>query len=312
MNEIAAGNGDAFAVPSRVSRSDARPSVWKKAWNEIRGNAVSLVALCVIVVFVLTGIVSVFWTPHDPLAINLVDGKLLPPAFMEGGNPSYLLGTDVSGRDLLSRIMAGSRLSLVLGFVPVCISLIIGVPFGLLAGYLGGRVDEFVMRVNDVLLAFPSILLALIVVAVLGQGVFNVMIAVGLAHAPSFARVVRGAVLSQVRQDYVSAATSLGARRPRIVFRHILPNIVNALIVIFTIDFASALLESAGLSFLGLGVKPPTAEWGSMLADGKDYFLDGWWMIVAPGLCIFAVVISLNILGDSLRDALDPRASRRS
>jgi peptide/nickel transport system permease protein len=167
------------------------------------------------------------------------------------------------------------------------------------------------MRVNDVLLALPSILLALIVVAVLGQGVINLMVAVGIAHAPSFARVVRGAVLTQVQQDYVNAATSLGARRPRIVFRHILPNIVNALIVIFTFDFASALLEAAGLSFLGLGVRPPTPEWGSMLADGKDYFIDGWWMIVAPGLCIFAVVISLNILGDSLRDALDPRASRR-
>jgi peptide/nickel transport system permease protein len=136
------------------------------------------------------------------------------------------------------------------------------------------------------------------------------MIAVGIAHAPTFARVVRGAVMSQVRQDYVQAATSLGARRPRIVIRHIFPNIVNALIVIFTIAFASALLEAAGLSFLGLGVRPPTPEWGSMLADGKEYFMDGWWMILAPGICIFLVVISLNILGDNLRDALDPRAAR--
>ncbi len=288
-----------------------RPSVLRKAWHEIRGNVFSLGAFAILLFFVGVAVVSLFWTPHDPLAIDMVHRKLLPPAFMEGGRPGYWLGTDAAGRDLLSRLMVGSQLSLVIGFVPVCLSLLIGVPFGLIAGYVGGRVDELIMRVNDVLLAFPSILLALIVVAVLGQGVFNLMIAVGIAHAPSFARVVRGAVLSQARQDYVSAATSLGARQPRIVLRHILPNIVNALIVIFTIDFASALLEAAGLSFLGLGVKPPTPEWGSMLADGKDYFLDGWWMIVMPGICIFAVVISLNVLGDSLRDALDPRASRK-
>lgn len=300
------------AGPRPETHAAARPSVWRKAWREVRANPVSLFAFFIVIFFVGVALVSLVWTPHDPLAINLVDGKLLPPAFLEGGVPAHWLGTDASGRDLLSRLMTGAQLSLIIGFVPVCLSLILGVPFGLIAGYMGGRVDEFIMRVNDVLLAFPSILLALIVVAVLGQGVFNLMIAVGVAHAPSFARVVRGAVLSQVRQDYVSAATSLGARRPRIVLRHIFPNIFNSLIVIFTIDFASALLEAAGLSFLGLGVKPPTAEWGSMLADGKDFFLDGWWMIVAPGLCIFAVVISLNILGDSLRDALDPRASRRS
>lgn len=300
------------AGPRPETHAAARPSVWRKAWREVRANPVSLAAFFIVIFFVGVALVSFVWTPHDPLAINLVDGKLLPPAFLEGGVPAHWLGTDASGRDLLSRLMTGAQLSLIIGFVPVCLSLILGVPFGLIAGYMGGRVDEFIMRVNDVLLAFPSILLALIVVAVLGQGVFNLMIAVGVAHAPSFARVVRGAVLSQVRQDYVSAATSLGARRPRIVLRHIFPNIFNSLIVIFTIDFASALLEAAGLSFLGLGVKPPTAEWGSMLADGKDFFLDGWWMIVAPGLCIFAVVISLNILGDSLRDALDPRASRRS
>jgi dipeptide transport system permease protein len=297
-------------MPGRVAVIRRRPSVWRRAWQEIRSSAVSLIAFSTIAFFVFVALVSIFWTPHDPLAVNLVDAKLIPPAFMDGGSYRYLLGTDASGRDLLSRLMQGSQLSLIVGFVPVCLSLVLGVPFGLAAGYAGGKVDELIMRVNDVFLAFPSILLALIVVAVLGQGVFNLMIAVGIAHAPAFARVVRGAVMSQVRQDYVQAATSLGARRPRIVIRHIFPNIVNALIVIFTIAFASALLEAAGLSFLGLGVRPPTPEWGSMLADGKEYFMDGWWMILAPGICIFLVVISLNILGDNLRDALDPRAAR--
>jgi ABC-type dipeptide/oligopeptide/nickel transport system permease subunit len=272
---------------------------------------VSKLAFWTIGFFVLVALLSVVWSPHDPHQIDLLGAKLLPPAFLDGGRAEFLLGTDASGRDLLSRIMHGAQLSLVLGFVPVCMSLLIGVPFGLAAGFYGGKVDEALMRVNDVLLAFPSILLALIVVAVLGQGVVNLMIAVGIAHAPSFARVVRGAVLTQVRQEYVQAAISLGAPRPRIIWRHVLPNITNSLIVIFTIDFASALLEAAGLSFLGLGVIPPTAEWGSMLADGKNYFFDGWWMIVFPGACIFLVVISLNILGDSLRDALDPRASRK-
>jgi dipeptide transport system permease protein len=299
-------------MPQKSIEKRVQPSVLAKAWFEIKSNRISSLAFAVICFFVSVAVVSVFWTPHDPLAINMVDAKLIPPFFMQGGSFEYLLGTDASGRDLLSRLMAGSSLSLVLGFVPVCMSLVLGVPFGLAAGYLGGKVDETIMRVNDVLLAFPSILLALIVVAVLGQGVFNLMIAVGIAHAPSFARVVRGAVLTQVRQDYVNAAISLGAKRPRIVWKHIFPNIFNALIVIFTIDFASALLESAGLSFLGLGVRPPQPEWGSMLADGKNYFFDGWWMIVLPGICIFLVVISLNILGDSLRDALDPRASKKS
>lgn len=285
--------------------------LWRKAWCELQGNVVSKIALWTIFLFICVALLSVVWSPHDPHQIDLLGAKLLPPAFLEGGRIEYLLGTDASGRDLLSRIMHGAQLSLILGFVPVCMSLVIGVPFGLAAGYYGGKVDEVLMRINDVLLAFPSILLALIVVAVLGQGVLNLMIAVGIAHAPSFARVVRGAVLIQVRQEYVQAAISLGAPRPRIVWRHILPNITNSLIVIFTIDFASALLEAAGLSFLGLGVVPPTAEWGSMLADGKNYFFDGWWMIVFPGICIFLVVISLNVLGDSLRDALDPRASRK-
>lgn len=298
------------ALPSTPLVVRRRPSVWRRAWQEIRSSAVSLAAFGIILFFACIAIVSLFWTPHDPLAVNIVDAKLLPPAFMEGGNFRFLLGTDASGRDLLSRLMQGAQLSLIVGFVPVCLSLVLGVPFGLVAGYAGGKIDELIMRINDVFLAFPSILLALIVVAVLGQGVFNLMIAVGVAHAPTFARVVRGAVLSQVRQDYVHAATSLGARQPRIVIRHIFPNIVNALIVIFTIAFASALLEAAGLSFLGLGVRPPTPEWGSMLADGKEYFMDGWWMILSPGICIFLVVISLNVLGDNLRDALDPRAAR--
>jgi ABC-type dipeptide/oligopeptide/nickel transport system permease subunit len=205
----------------------------------------------------------------------------------------------------------GGRISLFIGIMPVILGCSIGIPLGLISGYLGGTVDEVLMRITDVLLAFPSILLALIVVAFLGQGLFNLMLAVGLANAPSFARIVRGSVLSERHKDYVASAVAMGAKQTRILTRHVLPNIMNAVLVIMTLNFASALLEAAGLSFLGLGVKPPTAEWGAMLADGKNYFYDGWWMIFFPGVAIFLVVMSLNILGDVLRDALDPRLKGR-
>jgi dipeptide transport system permease protein len=286
-------------------------SPWVRTWREITGNKLALVAFSVIVSVGLVALLAPLLAPHNPDAMSLVEGRLLPPFFVDGGTWTHPLGTDATGRDVLSRLMFGARLSLLIGIVPVFFGFAVGVPVGLLAGYLGGRVDEALMRVNDIFLAFPSILLALIVVAFLGQGIFNLMIAVGLSNAPAFARIVRSAVLSERNREYVASAASLGSPTPRIVLRHILPNITSSLIVIFTINFASALLEAAGLSFLGLGVKPPTAEWGAMLADGKNYFYDGWWMIVFPGIAIFLVVMSLNILGDALRDALDPRAAKR-
>ncbi|MCA2961445.1 MAG: ABC transporter permease [Silvanigrellales bacterium] len=286
-------------------------SPWVRTWTEIRGNKLAFLSFGIVVATALIAVFAPWLAPHSPEAMQLVEGRLLPPFFMEGGNTSHVLGTDATGRDVLSRLIYGSRVSLCIGIVPVFFGCLIGIPVGLAAGYLGGKVDEALMRVTDILLAFPSILLALIIVAFLGQGIFNLMIAVGLASAPAFARIVRSAVLSERNREYVASAESLGSATPRIVWRHIFPNITSSLIVLFTINFASALLEAAGLSFLGLGVKPPTAEWGAMLADGKNYFYDGWWMIVFPGIAIFLVVMSLNILGDSLRDALDPRAAKR-
>ena len=286
-------------------------SPWVRTWTEIRGNKLAFLSFGIVVATALIAVFAPWLAPHSPEAMQLVEGRLLPPFFMEGGNTSHVLGTDATGRDVLSRLIYGSRVSLFIGIVPVFFGCLIGIPVGLAAGYLGGKVDEALMRVTDILLAFPSILIALIIVAFLGQGIFNLMIAVGLASAPAFARIVRSAVLSERNREYVASAESLGSATPRIVWRHIFPNITSSLIVLFTINFASALLEAAGLSFLGLGVKPPTAEWGAMLADGKNYFYDGWWMIVFPGIAIFLVVMSLNILGDSLRDALDPRAAKR-
>ena len=222
------------------------------------------------------------------------------------------MGTDGAGRDVLARVLYGGRISLALGFLPVAIGAGLGVPLGLFSGYLGGRTDQFLMRVNDCLLAFPAILLALILVAFLGQGVINLMIAVGLAYAPTFARVARASALGERNKEYVTGALANGASLQRILFKHVFPNILNSIVVVATMSFASALLEAAGLSFLGLGVRPPSPEWGAMLAEGKADFYQAWWTLVFPGVAIFLTVLSLNVLGDALRDALDPRSVRRA
>ena len=286
-------------------------SPWARAYAEIRNNKLAMFCVGILALLGLAAILAPWIAPHDPDAINF-DHKLLAPAILGGQDHSYWLGTDNSGRDVLSRLLYGARISLSLGIVPVVIASVIGVPLGLVSGYLGKRFDEVVMRVIDVLLAFPSILLALIVVAFLGQGIFNLMIAVGVSYAPTFARIVRSAVVGERNKEYVAGAVSLGAGHDRVIFKHLFPNITSSLIVVFTLTFASALVEAAGLSFLGLGVRPPSAEWGSMLSDVKNYFYDGVWMILMPGALIFITVISFNVLGDCLRDAFDPRFKGRS
>ncbi|MEY4065554.1 MAG: hypothetical protein RIR26_1762, partial [Pseudomonadota bacterium] len=248
---------------------------------------------------------------HDPLALQLENGRFLPPFFMEGGSVLHLFGTDSSGRDVFARVLHGGRISLALGFIPVLLGAGLGVPLGLFSGYLGGKTDQLLMRINDCLLAFPAILLALILVAFLGQGILNLMIAVGLSYAPTFARVARGAALGERNKEYVLGAFANGASLNRILFRHVLPNILNSVVVVATMSFASALLEAAGLSFLGLGVRPPAPEWGAMLAEGKADFYQAWWTLLFPGMAIFLTVLALNVLGDVLRDVLDPRAERR-
>lgn len=288
-----------------------RPSISANIWREIRAQRSTQVALGVIVILVLCSVGAPWLTPHDPLVMQLETSRFVPPFFWEGGSFLHPFGTDGAGRDVLARVLYGGRISLALGFLPVALGAGLGVPLGLLSGYLGGRVDGLLMRLNDCLLAFPSILLALILVAFLGQGIINLMIAVGFAYAPTFARIARMAALGERGKDYVTSAYANGASVPRILFRHVLPNILNSVVVVATMSFASALLESAGLSFLGLGVRPPTPEWGAMLAEGKSDFYQAWWTLVFPGAAIFITVICLNLLGDSLRDALDPRSTPR-
>lgn len=290
----------------------AKPSVWLTIWAELRVNRSAQLALAVLALLIVVSVAAPVLSSHDPLTLNLESGRFLPPFFAEGGSFSHPLGTDGAGRDVFARVLYGGRISLALGFLPVAIGAGLGVPLGLLSGYLGGRTDQFLMRVNDCLLAFPAILLALILVAFLGQGIVNLMIAVGLAYAPTFARVARAAALGERNKEYVTGALANGASLQRILFRHVFPNILNSIVVVATMSFASALLEAAGLSFLGLGVRPPSPEWGAMLAEGKADFYQAWWTLVFPGVAIFLTVLSLNVLGDALRDALDPRSVRRT
>lgn len=293
-----------------MTLSGLKPSIARILWKEICLNRSLQCALGILLLLSVCALAAPMLSSHDPLALNLETGRFVPPFFAEGGSLEHLFGTDGSGRDVFARVLHGGRISLLLGFLPVLIGAGFGVPMGLVSGYLGGRVDQLLMRINDCLLAFPSILLALILVAFLGQGIVNLMIAVGLAYAPTFARVARTSALGESNKEYVVGAVAHGASLQRILYKHLFPNILNSIVVVATMSFASALLESAGLSFLGLGVRPPTPEWGAMLAEGKADFYQAWWTLVFPGAAIFLTVLSLNLLGDALRDAMDPRSDR--
>jgi ABC-type dipeptide/oligopeptide/nickel transport system permease subunit len=216
------------------------------------------------------------------------------------------MGTDLLGRDILSRVIWGARLSLLIGLVSVCIGATIGTLLGLVAGFYGGWIDTVTMRVADAMLAFPGILLALTIIAALGTGITNVMIAVGVATIPEYARLTRGSVLSAKENLYVEAARVLGCPGSRIMFRHVLPNVVAPVIVLSTLRFGIAILTASGLSFLGLGAQPPTPEWGLMVSMGREYLGKAWWMSTFPGLAITVTVVAINLVGDGLREALDP------
>lgn len=241
--------------------------------------------------------------PYDPTAI-VTEAIFQPP------DGAHWLGTDQYGRDLLSRLIHGTRVSMSLGAVSVTLSIAVSLPLGIAAGYYRGPFEAVVMRLLDVLMAFPGILLALVVVAILGPGLVNAMIAVGLGEAPAYTRVVRAAVLSVREHTYIEAARAVGAPDARILGRHVLPNVIQPVIIIATVGFAVAVIIGSSLGFLGLGAQPPTPEWGTMVAEGRRYLRTHWWIPVFPGVTIGVVVLALNILGDALRDVLDPRLRR--
>lgn len=256
----------------------------------------------IVLSFALIGILAPFVAPYDPITVNPAR-RLAPPS------RDHLLGTDELGRDILSRIIYGSRISLIIGIVSVGVGVAIGVPWGILSGYKGGFFDLVTQRAIDALLSFPSILLALLAVTVIGPGLWNAMLAVGVSSIPTYTRVVRGLVLSLREEDYVIAARALGATESRILLRHILPNALAPVIVLSTLQIGTAILAAAGLGFLGLGAQPPTPEWGAMLSRGRAYLRVAPHVAAFPGLAIFLSVLGYNLLGDGLRDALDPRLS---
>lgn len=270
-------------------------------WDRFRRNRGGVIALSAVGFFVLVAVLAPYLAPHDPLKQDY-------SALMRPPGPSHPFGTDALGRDVLSRVVYGARVSLLAGLISVGIALSVGLPVGLLTGYYRGFWDEYVvMRVVDGLQAFPFLILALAVAAALGPGFTNAMVAIGLGYTPAFVRIVRGAVLVVREQDYVQAARAAGATSGRILLRHVLPNCLAPVLVQTTLAVASAIIAEAGLSYLGLGVQPPAPSWGSALREAQGYLTMAPWMAIWPGLAIFATVLSLNLLGDALRDALDPR-----
>jgi ABC-type dipeptide/oligopeptide/nickel transport system permease subunit len=279
-------------------------------WRQFKKNKGALFGMSLIVVFVILAIAAPFFAPHNPSQL-FADYLRLPPAWIEAGNSTYPLGTDDVGRDILSRLIHGARISMSIGLSVVFLAMSVGTVLGLFAGYYGGWIDKIVMRITDIIMALPSILLAIVVVSVLGPGLRNAVIAVAIVAIPSFTRIVRASVLAEKEKEYVQASRSLGASSLRTMFKEVLPNCMAPLIVQATLGFSDGILNAAALGFLGLGAQPPTPEWGIMLADSRVFIESSPWMVTLPGLCILVVVLGFNLFGDGLRDALDPRLKGR-
>jgi peptide/nickel transport system permease protein len=282
-----------------ISRGDSQ---WSIAARQFRRNRLALAGLVIIVLLYLVALLAPLIAPHDPIAQHDIarTGYLSP----RSGN---WLGTDRFGRDVLSRIIYGSRISLSIGFIATIISITIGTLFGALAGYFGGKVDMVIMRFTDMVLAFPRLILLIMIVALFGPSITMIILVLGLTQWPGTTRIVRGDVLSLREREFIHAAHALGMGRTRIIMRHLIPNVLAPVIVAATLGIGNTIVMEAGLSFLGLGVQPPTPTWGSMVAEGRDNLLGAWWVATFPGLTIVLVVLAFNLVGDGLRDALDPR-----
>ena len=281
----------------------------REFWLSLRQNRGAIGGLITIVCITLVALLAPWIAPYSPL---LTDNTvfLAPPAWQSGGSSAHWLGTDAIGRDLLSRLMYGARLSLLIGVAVVALSVVCGTALGLLAGYTRGVLDVLVMRCMDVILTLPSLLLAIVIVAILGPGLMNAMLAVSIVVLPHYVRIARAAVIAQGQRDYVTAARLSGAGHLRLMLVEILPNCAAPLIVQASLGLSTAILDAAALGFLGLGAQPPTPEWGTMLADAREFVLRAWWVVTFPGLAILITVLGFNLLGDGLRDALDPKLKR--
>ncbi len=289
--------------------SGAPPHPLREFWRYFSANAGAVGGLAIIVIVLLLALFANFVAPHAP---NLThdDAFLRPPFWEEGGSLTYPLGTDAIGRDLLSRLIHGARLSLIIGIIVVSLSLAAGIVLGLIAGFFRGVVEIAIMRLMDVILTLPSLLLAIVIVAILGPGLSNAMIAVAIVVLPHYVRITRAAVIGERAKDYVMASQVSGAGTLRLMFKTVLPNCTAPLIVQASLGFSTAILDAAALGFLGLGAQPPQPEWGTLLADGREFIQRAWWVVTFPGLAILITVLAFNLLGDGLRDAFDPKLKR--
>lgn len=281
------------------------PGRWQIAWHLVSRNPLFVAGLVIVLIVIACALFAPWLVPYEPHTINFAD-KLVAPGF------AHPFGTDDLGRDILSRVIYGARTSLVIGVTVLSAALLIGIPIGLLAGYYGGRLDTVLMRVTDVFLAFPPLLLPIAITAALGAGLFNAMLALAVSWFPWYARIVRAAVLRVRGERYIDAALAMGVRDRWIMLRHALPNSTTPVLVQASMDFGYTILAAASLSFIGIGARPPTIEWGLMVALARSKFLDYWWIAAFPGAAIFLTVLAVNLIGDGLRDILDPRYRGRA
>jgi peptide/nickel transport system permease protein len=300
--ENAAKTFDLLGDERRITR-------WRKLLRKLLENKGAVFGLIMVLSVIISAIFAPVLSPHDPI-LQDVEKRLFPPIGQTGADSNYLLGTDHLGRDIVSRLIYGARISLVVSISAVAFSAALGTVIGLFSGFYGGKVDSIFMRLADVQLAFPFILLAIAIIAVLGPSLQNIIIVMGITGWVIYARVVRAEVLSLREKEFITSVKALGGSNGRIIFNHLLPNVIPPIIVIITLEMARMIIMEAALSFLGLGIQPPTPTWGGMLADGRVYLVTSWWLATFPGLVIMLVVLGINLLGNWLRDMLDPRLTQ--
>ncbi len=296
-------------TPASSAAPAGPPHPLAEFWTSFRANTGAVIGLALIVLVLLMAVFADVIAPHPP---NLTNNAafLKPPFWQEGGALTYPLGTDAIGRDILSRLIHGARLSLSIGLAVVAVSILVGTMLGLVAGFVGGATGIVIMRVMDIILTLPSLLLAIVIVAILGPGLMNAMLAVAVVVLPHYVRIARAAVIAEKSKDYVTAARVSGAGPLRLMVGEVLPNCAAPLIVQASLGVSTAILDAAALGFLGLGAQPPSPEWGTMLADAREFVLRAWWVVTFPGLIILVTVLAFNLVGDGLRDALDPKLKR--
>ena len=301
--------GIGAGIPSRLPARSIRREQLAEFWYYFAVNKGAIVGLAVFGVVILIALLAPWIAPYDPIAQDR-SALLVPPVWQAGGRAAFLLGTDAVGRDILSRLIRGARYSLLVGVFVVAIAASTGIALGLVAGYFRGVVDTVIMRLMDIILSFPALLLALVLVNILGRGLINALFAIVLVYQPHFVRLARASVIAEKQREYVTASRVVGAGPLRLMVLTILPNCFGPLVVQATLSFSSAILDAAALGFLGMGAQPPTPEWGTMLAEAREFVLRAWWVVTFPGLAILVTVLAINLVGDGLRDALDPKLKR--